>query len=141
MFKFRLGEQIDGTGRAAVVLTRGPGWASPDQVQSTEYPRLFVDSLADPTRGPAGEIMVQDGEDRAFALAMTIRPWFRYPRLRGERMGSFGSRPGLLVISSQQWAEPRLIRASDYHTILERKQAGDVVAVRTEYALEVVHDG
>ena len=141
VYKERLGVVLDGTGLSAIVLTQGAGWASPDRVQSIEFPRLVVDCIADPQRDPTGAITVLDAEDKARALTRAVMPAFTFPRLRGERIGGFGSRPGLLIVSSQMWAGPRPLRAGDYHTNAERQAAGDTVLVRTEYALEVAHDG
>jgi DNA-binding transcriptional regulator YdaS (Cro superfamily) len=118
-----------------------PRLGHPDRVQSVEYPRLIVDSKSDASRLATGEISVDDATDRALAVDKAVRGALLYPELRGERVGAVGSNPGLYVISCQRWAEPRIITAADRHSAAERAAEGDVVTVRTEYALEVVHDG
>lgn len=132
VYKYALDVPVDGTGQAAVVVHPMPGWATPDPVQSSEFPRLAVDCHADPSRVPGtGEVAVADAEDKAFALARAIIPWFRYPRLWGEWMGGFGSRPGLYVVTTAQWAEPRIVEGHPGNV-------GDIRIVRAEFALQVL---
>jgi hypothetical protein len=141
VFKFRLEELIDGTGSSAIVINRGAGWASPDPVKSTEFPRLIIDAVSDPTRDDTGAITTSDAADKAFAVARQIIPWFTFPNLRGEYIGAVGSNPGLYVVSSQQWAEPRLISLGDLHgtAVLNEQAMGDTLTVRTEFALQIIH--
>jgi hypothetical protein len=129
VFKFDLVEPLEGTGDRAVVVARQPGWRSPESVGTSEFPRLAVDCWADPTRVPdSGEIQTLDAADKAYALARVIRPWFCFPHLRNQWIGAFGSNPGLRVVDS----EPRMLEG---HPVA----AGDMVAVRIEFSMTVMH--
>jgi len=128
---------VEGTGQRAIVLNQGPGWAGPDPVQSSEFPTLQVDAIADHDRGPGGEIDTRNGEDKAMGLIRAVIPLFRYPAMRGEWIGAFGSHAGLLVISSQLWAHPRFIRGADAHP----PNAGETVRCRIVFALNVAPHG
>jgi hypothetical protein len=133
VFKFRLQEPIEGTGGLAIVVNRQSGWAAPEQIGTTEKPRLSVDCWADPTRVVgSGEIQALDAEDKAYALARVVRPYFCYPYLRNVFIGAVGSNPGLRVVDSDCNIEPRLLE--DHAT-----DRGDTVTVRIEFALSVQH--
>jgi hypothetical protein len=134
IYKRRLVETVEGTGLAAIVVDRGPGWATPDAVQSPEFPRLLLDVHADPSRAAGGEIAADDAIDKALGVHRAVKPMFVFPQLRGMRIGGFGSRLGLLVVRCQRYTEPRLLTP-------HQAQQGDTVAVRCEYALELAHDG
>lgn len=136
IYKDRLDEAVNGTGRAALVLSRQPGWGGRDPVQTVEFPRLFVDAHVDPTRNDTGEVEVRNGEDRGFALVRAVNRAFTYPTLWGQRMGGFGSRPGLMVVSCQPYVEPRVVEGADVGV-----KDDDVVIIRTEIALAVAADG
>lgn len=148
VYKFRLQHPVEGTGLCAIVVNRGPGWATPDTVQTPEFPRLVIDVVADPSRvSITGEIAALDAEDKAFAVHRAIKPMWVYPQLNHTRIGGFGSRPGLMVVRSQRWAEPRILtehvsrRASGRSGVLVDASSTDTVTVRCEYALTLAHDG
>ena len=133
VWKYRLEEKIDGTGKAALVLSRQSGWAGRDPVNTAEFPRLFVDVHVDPSRGPGGAVRVADGEDRAYAIGRAVTPLFSYPQLLAKRIGGYGSRPGMFVIFSQPYAEPRIVEGGHVGV-----KDDDVVIIRYEFALAVV---
>lgn len=125
---------LDSSGQSWLVVSRGSGWASPDDVQSAEFPRLIVDCTSDPDR-ENGLIVRDNAADKAYALARVVTPLFTFPNLRGRYIGGIGSTPGLFVISASKYAEPRLRTPADQHPPRE----GDTVTVRCEFALMVVH--
>lgn len=133
IWKYRLEESLEGTGGMAVVVVRSTGWATPQPLNTQEYPRLLIDVVADPTRDSRGEIQRLDAEDRAYAVARVIDPLFHGKR--GFWMGGMGNNRGLFVNSVQRGAEPVLITGADNHP----PEAGDTVKVRTEYHFDVVH--
>lgn len=132
VFKWRLEEPIEGTGSPAIVVSQLGGWATPERVNTQEFPVLAVDCHADPDRGPGGEIAVDNAFDKAFGLARAVRPWFFYPHLRGTWMGGIGSNPGLMVIECAPYTDPYIREGHE-------QEQGDVRVVRTEFAFVVVH--
>lgn len=135
VFKHRLEEKVDGTGRCAVVVKRTGGWASPDPIKTSEYPILLLEFHADPSRNEYGEIEVSNAEDRAWSLFRVVDPV-----LHGKRdqwWGGMGTDPGLKVITSARNSEPDLTAQSDQHS--SAPPLGDSVFVTVRYSLEVVH--
>jgi len=139
VFKFKLEELINGSGGAAIVLNRVSSWAGSNPVNSSRFPILAVDVTTDSSRDDLGEITTVDATDKAYAATGVVIPLFTYPSLRGQWIGAVGSNPGLYVISSAMWREPRLIGVGDMHgsTVLNEAQIGDTKTVRTEFALQV----
>lgn len=142
VYKFRLEEKVDGTGLAAVVLSRDGGWAAPDLTQSSEYPLLTVRCYADPTRDGAGQIATADAADKAFALYRRVNQVL-HAAPRGGMWGAVGSNAGMLTISCQRWGEPYAVTAADTHgsggPSDKDEQLGDSMYVIATYALHVVH--
>lgn len=135
VFKHRLMEKVDGTGKSALVVKRSGGWATPDPRKTIEFPVLVVECWADHARMPGGEIAVANAEDRAWALARVVDVL-----LHGQRdvwWGTFGSERGLKVVSSRRDSEPVLEDQTDQHEA--GSNMGDSVLVRCRYALEIVH--
>lgn len=136
VFKWRLEEKVDGTGKQAIVLWRDQGWSTPDPVNTNEYPLLTVDCYSDASRGADGEMLAEDNVDRAFGLYRVVdRALLSVGR--GKKWGAFGSDPGLLVNSVQRWSEPFKTEQSDQHQ--GDPPLGDVAKVTTTYAFDLVH--
>lgn len=135
VFKHRLEEKVDGTGRCAVVVKRSGGWASPDPIKTSEYPFLQIDFHADPTRTQFGEIAVSNAEDRAWAMFRVTDKHLH--AVRDAWWGGMGSDSGLKVVSSARAAEPDLTAQADQHA--GAPPLGDSVVVTVRYALQVVH--
>jgi len=136
VFKHRLETKVDGTGDRAVVVARNNGWATPDPVQTQEYPILGVKFYADPDR-TEGEIVRMNGEDKALAVYRAANGLLH--ARRGFRMGAWGSDPGLMVVTVARWAEPVTVTERDRHGMSAGDPLGDAVYVYVEYALQVVH--
>lgn len=136
VFKHRLMEKIDGTGKSAIVVKRSGGWASPDRVQTIEFPILVMEYWADHARTPGGEIAVANAEDRAWALHRIADPLLHAQR--DVRWGAFGSDPGLRIVSAKRESEPVLVNHEDAHDY-RAAPMGDSVMVSCRYALEIVH--
>jgi hypothetical protein len=140
VYKYRLEEKVDGTGKTALVVSRNNGWATPDPIGSCEYPILRVDCYADPTRDDTGEIRKLDALDKAYAVARAVKRAFYWPH-RGRFMGGVGSDLGLMVMSIAPRSEPYATTRSDMHgggrTIVE--SLGDSVYVTVEFNLTTIH--
>jgi hypothetical protein len=137
VFRHRLEEQIDGTGKQAIVVLRNNGWATPDPVKTAEYPILGVKCYSDASRNATGEIKAEDAVDRAFALARVVARLLH--ARRGQWWGAVGSNPGLMVVTCQKWKEPVLVTEKDRHGDGAGDPLGDVVYAYVEFALQVVH--
>lgn len=135
VFKHRLLDKVDGTGRTAIVVKHGVGWASPDTVQTIEYPVLVLDVYADPSRLVTGEINVADAEDKTWSVYRTLDRLLHTQR--DVWWGAVGSDPGLKVISCRRHSEPVLTTQDDQHA--GAPPLGDSVYLSARYALEVVH--
>lgn len=107
VFTHRLHQGVDvgETGRRAIVVRRVGGWATPDPVTTQEYPLLSIDCYAGDSRDSAGNITAFDATSSAFALWRAADRVLHNPE-RGTWWGAVGSRPGLLVVTSQRWSEP-----------------------------------
>lgn len=135
VWKQRLEEKLEGTSGVAIVLTLNGGWVTPDTVQTVRFPLLRVDSYADPTREPSGEIARLDAEDKAGALQEVCDRV-----MHAQRGKVWGGPNGLLVVACVRNREPVLYTHDDGHggnLQTGNKNLGDLVYVRTEYALTV----
>ena len=134
VWKLRLEQQLDGTGGLAVVVSQNGGWVTPDTVQTTKYPLLRIDAVADNSRLPSGEIATLDAVDKAGALQQVIDKL-----IHGKRGEIWGGANGLLIVSVARWREPVLYTHDDAHggnRAVGDKNLGDCVYWRTEYALQ-----
>lgn len=136
VFKYRLEEKVDGTGKAAIVVGRDGGWATPQVVNTNEYPRLRVDCHADLSRDLDGTPLQGDAEDRAWALWRSVDALL-HPGKRGQRWGGFGSDPGLLVNTIARGQEPFLTVQKDQHA--GDPPLGDTAVVSCYYNIDCVH--
>jgi hypothetical protein len=130
VFKWILKEQLDGTGGQALVVSRQPGWATPDPVKTSHFPVLRVRSYADQTRTPQGEIEALDAADKAYALADVVDKL-----IHGKRGVVWGGDQGCLIVACSRWQEGTLTTQNDQHAAVDTS-LGDVVYVETSYAVE-----
>lgn len=132
VWKHRREDDIVGTAGRAVVVKDGGGWSRPDPVQSSEYPLLTLECLADADRDGDGNPVGATALEKARALYRVIDP-----QLHGARhqwWGTSATNPGLLVISCARYAEP--IALED-----PRKPRGldEEHGISVQYACHVVH--
>lgn len=148
VWKDRLEEGILGTGGAAIVVSEQPWWATPDPVQTHEWPVAWVDCYADCSRGEEGFIQKTDALDKAKALARIVDKYMH--GVRGVRWGVFGSNPGLTIVSCARGGKRFLPGAGGRDAVDGKNQAyqsdplatdESVMIVRTIWNLDVVHDG
>lgn len=132
-----LEEGLERTGKAALVFNRKPGWATPDTVQTIEYPTVWADCYADPTRDEFGDVALDDGEDKAYALARAVERTFH--ARRGEWWGAVGSNPGLMVVTCVRGQEPYLPGETRSGQRRMFPDLGDTVLVRTVWHLQVAN--
>jgi hypothetical protein len=138
VYKHKLDTHVQGTGQRAIVVRTDGGWAQPDEVQTSEFPMLYVDFWADRSRNTAGKATADDAVDNARAVYRAADRLLH--ARRGERWGAFGSHPGLMVVSSARFSEPvvQTERQSHGGAFLSVK-LGDCAVITVRYALHVVH--
>lgn len=137
VFKGKLDQHIDGTGKRAIVLRCDGGWGQPDPVKTLEYPLLYIDFWADRSRKD-GRAAGDDARTNARAV------WRASDHLlhgkRNVRWGAFGSDPGLMVVSSARWSEPTHVDAQGAHGgMWLGTPLGDCSVLTVAYALIVHH--
>lgn len=140
VFKFSLLEHVQGTSGRALVIRRSNGWASPDPVQSSEYPLLVFDCWADPTRDSMGGVAADDAVDKAYALYRAVNA--QVHGIRDVWWGAGGANPGLRIISAARWGEPFHMTASDQHGSgpkLMGTPLQDCAVVTVQYAIHTAH--
>lgn len=130
VFKWWLREKLDGTGGLALVVSRQPGWATPDPVKTSHFPVLRIRSYADHTRTAQGEIAEMDAADKAYALNDVVDRL-----IHGVRGVVWGGDGGCLIVACSRWQEATLTRKDDQHATAD-EVLGDTVYVQTSYALE-----
>jgi hypothetical protein len=134
VYKNRLDIPVNQTGKLALVVSRNGGWATPDEVQTLEFPILRVDAYADPTREIDGQIRILDAEDKAAAL---LRAADRL--IHGKRGVLWGGASGVVVVTIGRWREPTLTTQEDLHG--KRHDLGDSVFWRREYRVSCYSAG
>lgn len=140
VYKFSLLDHVQGTQQRAIVVRRSNGWASPDTVQSSEYPILVVDFWADPTRDEDGNKVADDAVDKAYAVFRAVDKDLHAKR--DEWWGAGGTNPGLRVISCARWAEPFHMTGQDQHGSgpkFDGVPMGDCGVVVAQYAIHTTH--
>lgn len=148
VFKNRLEVGIEGTGGAAIVVSEQPWWATPDPVQTHEWPVVWVDCYADATRDSSGMVRKYDSLDKAKALARVVDKHMH--GVRGVVWGEVGNTDGLTVVSCQRWGRRYLPAAAGKRASTGSNEAyssdplaydNTVMIARMMWALDVVHDG
>jgi hypothetical protein len=138
VYKRKLEEHVDKTGKRALVVRRDGGWTSPDRVQSSEYPVLAVDCWADNSRDAEGLKMGDDAEDNAWALYRVVDPLLH--RIRSAWWGTGGSREGLRIIESTRWQEPWCqTKAESHGGVAYSVELGESAVVTARYAVWTAH--
>ena len=139
VYRHRLEFPVEGTGGHALVVYREGGWATPDRINSLDFPVLVFDCYGDPTRDPTGLTIREDGEDKAWALRAAIDRRFH---ARGDEWwGARGTNPGLRVVTCRRYVGAELVtrggsdRGSLPHSG-DTAKTGDVAIVRARYAVE-----
>lgn len=134
VFKYKLGEggHPDGTGGRAIVVRPGGSWGAPDLVQSSEYPRLYVDFWADLDRDEALQPRESNAEDKAFAMWRLVNPLLH--RQRDVWWGAGGSSRGLRIITSHLSTDPLYETQATVH---EGVSLGDCAVVTAIYNVHI----
>lgn len=140
VYKFSLLDHVQGTQQRAIVVRRSNGWATPDTVQTSEFPILVLDFWADPTRDGEGNKAADDAADKAYAVYRAVDKDLH--GVRDEWWGAGGSNPGLRVVSCSRWAEPFHLTSQDQHGSgpkFDGQAVGDCAVVVAQYAIHAVH--
>jgi hypothetical protein len=137
VWKYRLFEPIMESGKRAIVVDRNNGWATPDNVKTSEFPVARVRFYADVSRDENGDKRVDDAPERAFAMYRAADKLVHAKR--DVVWGAVGSNPGLRVITARRGAEPILVTDSDRHGESAGEPLGEAVYVMVEYHLQVMH--
>jgi hypothetical protein len=138
VYKRKLEEHVDQTGKRALVVRRDGGWTGPDRVQSSEFPILVVDCWADVSRSPDGLKLGDDAEDNAWALYRVVDPLLH--RVKNAWWGAGGTREGLRVIEVTRWQEPWCQTKNEAHGgVAYSVQLGESAVVTARYAVWCTH--
>lgn len=134
VFKYKLGEggHPQGTGGRSIVVRPGGSWSAPDLVQSSEYPRLYIDFWADVDRDEALMPREANSEDKAFAMWRLVNPLIH--RQRDVWWGAGGSSAGLRIITANLSADPFYETQATAH---EGVSLGDCAVVTAVYNLHI----
>jgi hypothetical protein len=133
VYRTRLEEKVDGTGKRAVVVQRNNGWTQPQDRTTQEYPLLMIKIWADHSRDESGAYAKADNVDNAYAVYRVIDPL-----MHGQRGAVWGGENGLTIVTCTRWAEPYVITQEDTHG-MPKDEIGDCAIVVVQYALQVVH--
>lgn len=71
LFQWRLYEQVEGSGLAAVVLSQHP-WEAPGYYHTRKHSRLQAEIYVDPTRAADNNPTAQNAHDRIFEIANAL---------------------------------------------------------------------
>ena len=140
VFKHTLVQTPSGTGGCALVVRRSSGWASPDLVKTSEYPRLLVECWADPDRYDSGDRAVDNAVDKAFALFRVVDASMH--GLRDVWWGAGGSDSGLRIVSCVRSGEPDAVWGQRVLSVGPDSRPADVAEmamVLAVYNLHLVH--
>lgn len=103
IYKHRLEESVEGTGKRAIVVARGPNWRKVE-FGGSEFPLVKVGCFADSSRDANGLVSVHDCEDSALAMARVVREVLvQLPAMVEVVSGS-----GLWLLGSSVWTGPQI---------------------------------
>lgn len=133
VYRFRLGEKLDGTAGCAVVVDRNGGWATPLPDRGQEFPIVRLKCYADPDRTTEGDIARANAEDKALAVASAVnRLW------HGVRSQWWGGANGVLVVSCDRRGEPVIVAEADRHGVTAGDPLGDTVYAMIEFNVVMI---
>jgi hypothetical protein len=130
VYKDRLEDTLDGSGGRAVVVDVPTGWATPQQVNTQEYPIVRVRLWADHQRDADGNVTVYDGLTSARAMYRSMDSELH--GVRDERWGATLDRAGLFVVTCQRWTEP--VPSAE-----PERLGSEAACLQVLYALQVIH--
>jgi hypothetical protein len=138
VYKRKLYATISGSGKRAIVVRSDGGWATPNQINTPEFPLLTLDFWADHSRRENGEQMADDNAENARAIYRVVDKLIH--GVRGRHVGGMGSDPGLYVVTSDRWSEPVLATPDSVKTWpAYNMDLGDAAVLSVQYALQVIH--
>lgn len=135
VFKFTLLESPERSGGCAIVVRRQVGWAVPDTVKTSEFPRLVIECWADCTRDLGGNKKAEDAADKALALYKVVDR-----ALHGKRdmtWGAGGADPGLRIVTCVRSGEPAVLTELNTPSLDRPVQLGEMAMVPVVYNLQV----
>jgi hypothetical protein len=106
--------QVEGSGKAAVVVREEGGWTRPNQHNTARFPRLSVEIFADCSRDPLGNIIRRDAEARARAVWERFQQVLHRVDAFSEVWGSTPYDPGVRVWGSQLQSFPDAFGIADW---------------------------
>ena len=137
VFKNALLVSPQGGGGYAIVVRRAPGWAQPDRVKTSEFPRLMVECYADPDRNSDGTKKVENGTDKAWGLFRVVDQLLH--ARRDEFWGAGGTDAGLRIITCARDSEPTVLGGPTGDARAPDPLLGDLSVVQALYAVQAVH--
>lgn len=119
------GVRLKSTQKTAVVVALAGAWTTPNQHNTMQFPRVLIECYGDPTRDPATNVSIDDGETKALATWRAVNAHLHRPQ-GGVLPGVDAA--GLRIIGSLRLDEPDPI---------EVPEGDGLMVVRTYYGLEV----
>jgi hypothetical protein len=113
MYVRSLSVVVEGSSRAAVVLSVAGGWARPNLMNTAQFPRLMLEIFADASR-EAGVITRRDAEARAWAAWEPFNDELHRTAAFAEMWGASGSDLGLRVWGSSLLSHPDTFGLPDW---------------------------
>lgn len=104
LFRWVLQADVEGSGRAAVVLSTPSGWAAPNAHNTARFPRLEVEVYADVPRDDRLLPTVRTAQDYALAVFAVIDPVLHRVDRGGFTWGN--SEGGMRIVRSVRQVEP-----------------------------------
>lgn len=136
VYRHRLWERVQGTGKQALVVRRADGWSRPRPGSGVEFPVLVFECYADPSRDPSGKVLREDAPDKAWSLYRAVNE--RFHARKDEWWGARGVSRGLRIHVVDRYVEPALVTRDDVH-LDEKAWLQDMVRVEARYAVETAH--
>lgn len=137
VFKHTLELNLEGTGGYAIVVRRAPGWALPDPIKSSEFPRLVVECWADPDRDEQGMKASENGATKALSLYRAVDRLLHAKR--DVWWGAGGGERGLRIITSARDLDPAALGGPSASVDNRPALFGDLSMVPATYQIQTVH--
>jgi hypothetical protein len=113
LFTRTLSVVVEGSSRAAAVLSVAGGWARPNEHNTAQFPRLQLEIFADASR-TSGTITCRDAEARAWAAWHPFNEELHRLKAFSEIWGAKDSDPGLRVWGCQLTSHPDTFDLPDW---------------------------
>lgn len=80
IFQWDPHEMIEGTSREAIVVAVEGAWASPNEHNTGQFPRLVIQVFSDPTRDAERNAIADDARDKSWVVFQAVDKLLHNPR-------------------------------------------------------------